>query len=99
MIDEVHMLGEGDRGANLESLLVKSLHVSREKKIEIQLVAMSATVGNLRELAAFLQAELFTDSFRPVDLKEFMKVDSDIVKIDKTRVEDDGPSDLEPAGV
>ena len=89
VIDEVHMLGEGDRGANLESLLVKSLHVSREKSLEIQLVAMSATVGNLKELAVFLQAELFTDNFRPVELEEFVKVDSDIVKIDKTGVEDD----------
>ena len=89
VIDEVHMLGEGDRGANLESLLVKSLHVSREKNFEIQLVAMSATVGNLKELAVFLQAELFTDNFRPVELEEFVKVDSDIVKIDKNRVEED----------
>ena len=89
VIDEVHMLGEGDRGANLESLLVKSLHVSREKNFEIQLVAMSATVGNLKELAVFLQAELFTDNFRPVELREFVKVDSDIVKIDKAKVEED----------
>ena len=89
VIDEVHMIGEGDRGANLESLLVKSLHVSREKNLEIQLVAMSATVGNLKELAVFLQAELFTDNFRPVELKEFVKVDSDIVKIDKAKVEED----------
>ena len=89
VIDEVHMLGEGDRGANLESLLVKSMHVSRERSFEIQLVAMSATVGNLKELAFFLQAELFTDNFRPVELEEFVKVESDIVKIDKTRVEND----------
>ena len=28
VVDEVHMLGEGDRGANLESLLVKLKYVT-----------------------------------------------------------------------
>jgi POLQ-like helicase len=43
----------------------------------IQLIAMSATVGNLHELARFLDhAELFTDAWRPVQLEEYVKVDS-----------------------
>lgn len=82
--DEVHMLGEGDRGANLESLLVKVKHVSSSRDQEIQMVAMSATVGNLRELSTFLQAELFTDNFRPVQLEENVKVGRDILAVQKT---------------
>ena len=39
-----------------------------------QLVAMSATVGNLKELATFMKADLYTGNFRPVELREFVKV-------------------------
>ena len=84
VIDEIHMLGEGDRGANLESLLVKVKHVSSRDQ-EIQMVAMSATVGNLRELSTFLQAELFTDDFRPVTLEENLKVGRDILTVQRTQ--------------
>ena len=89
VVDEVHMLGEGDRGANLESLLVKVKHVSATRDTSVQLVAMSATVGNLRELATFLQAELFTDDFRPVQLEENIKVGRDILAVQNTRVLND----------
>ena len=85
VVDEVHMLGEGDRGANLESLLVKLRYVSQVRGHDIQMVAMSATVGNLQELATFLKADLFTDDFRPVQLQEFVKVDRDILTVEKTR--------------
>ena len=47
----------------------------------IQLIAMSATVGNLRELARFLCAELFTDAWRPVRLEEFVKVGRDVYQV------------------
>ena len=50
VVDEVHMLAEGDRGANLESLLVKVQYVSQVRGHEIQMVAMSATVGNLQQV-------------------------------------------------
>jgi replicative superfamily II helicase len=52
-----------------------------EASERIQLVAMSATVGNLRELAHFLSAELFTDDWRPVRLEEFVKVGRDIFQV------------------
>ena len=32
VVDEVHMLGEGDRGANLESLITKLNYVSQVRK-------------------------------------------------------------------
>jgi hypothetical protein len=52
-----------------------------EASERIQLIAMSATVGNLRELAHFLSAELFTDDWRPVRLEEFVKVGRDIFQV------------------
>jgi POLQ-like helicase len=81
VIDEIHMLGEPTRGAHLECLVTKVKHINKSteltKRSRIQLIAMSATVGNLAELARFLDhAELFTDAWRPVQLEEYVKVDS-----------------------
>ena len=81
VVDEVHMLGEQGRGANLESFLTKLLYVKDKRQTEVQIVAMSATVGNLRELATFLRADLFTDKYRPVELREFVKVGRDVMEV------------------
>lgn len=74
VVDEVHMIGEESRGANLESFLAKLKYMNNRQEAGIQVVSMSATVGNLMELSRFLDAELFTDSWRPVKLEEYVKV-------------------------
>merc|ERR1719341_439237 len=84
VVDEVHMVGEkGGRGANLEALLTKVKHVNQglPYKEKMQVVAMSATVGNLKELSTFLEAELFTENFRPVKLVEHVVVGNDICEV------------------
>jgi len=82
VVDEVHMIGEEGRGAILETFLTKLKYSNAQQKTDkVQLVAMSATVGNLRELATFLDAELFTDSYRPVELKEYIKVERDVLEV------------------
>ena len=50
-------------------------------KEKMQVVAMSATVGNLEELSTFLDAELFTQDFRPVKLVEHVVVGNDILEV------------------
>ncbi len=62
VIDEIHMIGNDDRGGTLETLIV---HL---KKKNIQIVGLSATIGNPEELAEWLNAELYIDSWRPVPL-------------------------------
>ncbi len=57
------MLGDGSsRGATLESCLAKLQHCSPDT----QLVGMSATLGNMADLATFMKAQLFSSNFRPV---------------------------------
>lgn len=43
---------------------------------------MSATIGNLDEIATFLQAELYTQNFRPIEIKEYVKCENDIFTVD-----------------
>ncbi|XP_075736362.1 mutagen-sensitive 301 isoform X2 [Rhipicephalus microplus] len=67
VVDELHMLGAGSsRGAILESTLVKVKHISPQT----QIVGMSATIGNMDDLASFLSAEVFVGSFRPGKCEE-----------------------------
>ncbi|RVE66262.1 hypothetical protein OJAV_G00124530 [Oryzias javanicus] len=80
VVDELHMLGEGSRGAVMEMTVAKVQHLSRNT----QIIGMSATLGNIQELQAFLRAELYSSDFRPVQLKEFVKVGDSIYEVDPT---------------
>lgn len=44
---------------------------------------MSATIGNLPELAEFLNADIYHKDFRPVELREFIKCGADLLEIKK----------------
>lgn len=46
------------------------------------MIGMSATIGNLEEIANFLNAELYVRNFRPVGLKEYVKCENEIWLID-----------------
>lgn len=43
---------------------------------------MSATIGNLEEIATFLNADLYTGNFRPIEIKEYVKCDENIWLVD-----------------
>ncbi|XP_028629505.1 helicase POLQ-like isoform X3 [Grammomys surdaster] len=78
VVDELHMIGEGSRGAILEMTLAKVLYTSKTT----QIIGMSATLNNVEDLQAFLKAEYYTSQFRPVELKEFLKVNDTIYAVD-----------------
>jgi len=64
--DEVHLLGEPDRGPTLEMTLTRL----REAVPSAQLLALSATVRNADEIADWLGSESVTMDWRPVPLRE-----------------------------
>ncbi|XP_012280090.1 helicase POLQ-like [Orussus abietinus] len=75
VVDELHLLGEdGGRGAKLETLLTKVIFTDEN----VHVIGMSATIGNLQDLAKFLNAEIYTQNFRPIEIKEYVKCESDI---------------------
>lgn len=55
----------------------------------IQIVGMSATIGNVNELATFLNADVYNKDFRPVELTEHIKCGSDILQIKKNTTDID----------
>ena len=50
---------------------------------KIQIIGMSATIGNIDDLCKFLNADIFTQTFRPVTLKEYVKVNNQIFAFNK----------------
>jgi len=91
--DELHMIGDGPRGAIYEMLLSKIKFCSSQMLLKslcfpIQIVATTATLDNKRELADFLNALLYERDFRPVELKEFIKLDNEIFELDKKKLSD-----------
>jgi helicase len=64
--DEVHLLGDRERGPTLEVMLTKI----RRHYTQAQIVALSATVANSHEIAGWLACELVESNWRPTKLVE-----------------------------
>ena len=83
--DELHMIGDGSRGAIYEMILAKAKYCGK-KSNAIQIVATTATLENKQEIANFLDAKLYERYFRPVELKEYIKLDRQVFEIDKSKL-------------
>jgi helicase len=64
--DEVHLVDDPNRGPTLEVTLAKLRRINPN----VQVVALSATVGNAEEMAEWLDAELIDSTWRPIELKK-----------------------------
>ncbi|MFB6087876.1 MAG: DEAD/DEAH box helicase, partial [Haloarculaceae archaeon] len=74
VIDEVHTLGEGERGHRLDGLISRlkyycNRHSARENSSDTQWIYLSATVGNPGQLAEKLRAQLIEFEERPVPIE------------------------------
>ncbi|ENN73477.1 hypothetical protein YQE_09902, partial [Dendroctonus ponderosae] len=78
-VDEMHLLGDPNRGYLLELLLTKLRYIClKDLNIQIQIIGMSATLPNLGQLARWLDSELYSTSFRPIPLYEQASICGDI---------------------
>ncbi len=69
VVDEVQMVADPSRGANLEFLLTL-IRMRRKNGIEPQLIALSAVIGDTNGLERWLGARLLRRTERPVPLDE-----------------------------
>merc|ERR1712121_601071 len=58
-------------------MLTKVLHCCEGT----QIVGMSATLSNIKDLQMFLRAKVYENNFRPVELVEYLKIGSSIYKV------------------
>ena len=93
VVDEVQMIIDPSRGANLEFLLTL-LRVRRERGSEPQLIALSAVIGDTNGLERWFDARLLRREQRPVPLDEgILRQDGSIRYI---ATDGDGTEKLEP---
>eukprot|EP01135_Chromosphaera_perkinsii_P001737 Nk52_evm6s210 gene=Nk52_evmTU6s210 len=81
MIDEVHILNDGARGATLEAVVSRMKTIqSGHSNTSIRFVAVSATIPNVEDIATWLRSPVgtsaqyldFDDTYRPVPLQKIV---------------------------
>jgi len=72
--DEVHLLNEAERGPTLEIVLARLIQINPD----IQILALSATINNVDEIATWLKAQYVITEWRPVNLKEGVLLNDEI---------------------
>ncbi|BDH79194.1 DEAD/DEAH box helicase [Methanothermobacter tenebrarum] len=72
IVDEFHMIGEYTRGPIIECAITRSMILNPGMRI----IALSATLSNLEEIGAWLNAKVIQHDYRPVPLyKEVISLD------------------------
>jgi helicase len=66
VVDEIHLVHDSKRGPTLEVVIARMLHLLPE----LLIIALSATVKNVDEIATWLSAKLVESDWRPVKLRE-----------------------------
>ena len=74
IVDEVHLMNDVGRGPTVEILIT----ILRKLLKNMQMIALSATIGNPKELAEWLEAELVIDDWRPVKLHKGIYLDGEV---------------------
>lgn len=86
--DEIHLIHDPSRGPTLEVALTKI----KRRNSDVQIIALSATIPNARDMAMWLDADLIQMDWRPIPLYEGVYYNNEVTF-------DDGHSvDIEPTG-
>ena len=64
IVDEIHLIDDIERGSILDALITRLIQRG------VQIIALSATITNAKELASWMKAKLITSNIRPVKLIE-----------------------------
>jgi len=72
--DEVHLLNDSERGPTLEVVLARLTQINPD----MQILALSATINNVEEIAEWLKGEYVRTEWRPVLLKEGVLLQKEI---------------------
>lgn len=73
IIDEIHLLNEPGRGPTLEIIIT----ILKKTLSNMQLIGLSATIGNPKELSDWLGAKLILDTWRPTKLHKGILLDGE----------------------
>jgi helicase len=74
VVDEIHLMNDVSRGPTLEIIIT----VLKKLLPKVQVIGLSATIGNPYELAEWLNAELVIDNWRPVPLHKGVYLQGDV---------------------
>ena len=82
VIDEVHNLGEEERGHRLDGLVSRLKYYCKTNRLDTQWVYLSATVGNAGQLADQLGAQFIEFEERPVPIERHVTFADGSEKVD-----------------
>ncbi len=74
VVDEIHLLNDTSRGPTLEILITILKSVLKD----VQILGLSATIGNPDELGKWLNAEVINDNWRPAKLYKGLYLNGEI---------------------
>ncbi|KAF3762423.1 hypothetical protein M406DRAFT_92805 [Cryphonectria parasitica EP155] len=80
VLDELHMIDDDHRGYLLELMATKLLSLDDA----VQVIGMSATLTNIKLLAAWLHAHFYETAYRPVPIEEHLVYDGNVYAAETT---------------
>ncbi|MDL2261414.1 DEAD/DEAH box helicase [Methanimicrococcus sp. OttesenSCG-928-J09] len=93
VLDEVHLLDSKDRGPTLEIVITKL----RRLNPKMQIIALSATIQNSKEVADWMKAECVVSEWRPTKLYEGVYYDG-VYEGEVSHTKDKVKKDIELVG-
>lgn len=88
--DELHLIGDENRGPRLETFLSAARYTNPDARI----LGLSATISNIEDVAGWIDAETVVSDFRPVELEKGVMFRKRIEFEDGTEITFKGKNEL-----